>query len=149
ANAVCTHALVGMQPMRRHVPPRLWLALDVCHAYTELCRTDRSGIAPRAAPENGNVDFHHTPPVGSQLLVGEELADGCGDLIYVRLEREVTRVQQLDIRCGDVALKGFGSCGQKERVVAAPDGQQRWLVSAEVVLEPRVEVDIARVVENE
>jgi hypothetical protein len=21
ANAVCTHALVGMQPMRRHVPP--------------------------------------------------------------------------------------------------------------------------------
>src|SRR5262249_23803657 len=73
-------------------PTKLWRALDARHACTELCRTDRSGIAPRAAPENGDVDFHHKPPVGSQLLVGEELADGCGDLIYVRLECEVACV---------------------------------------------------------
>src|SRR6516165_2559283 len=85
----------------------------------------------------------------SQPLVGEELAHGCGDLGRVRFEREVACVQQLDIGAGDVTFEGFGSGGQEERVVAAPDGQQRWLMGAEVVLEPRVEVDVAGVVEEE
>ena len=45
-------------------PAQLRLALDARHACTELCRTDRSGIASRAAPENGDVDVHHSLRLG-------------------------------------------------------------------------------------
>jgi hypothetical protein len=50
----------------------------------------------------------------------------------VRLEREVARVEQPDIGGGAVTLEGFGSGGQEERVVAAPDDQQRQLAGPEV-----------------
>src|SRR5215472_11531381 len=92
------------------------------------------------------------PVVGRPALaisVREESADGCGDLIGVRLEREVAGVQQPDVGVWDVTPEGFGASGQEEWVVAAPDGQQRWPVGPEVLLERGIEVDVARVTEKE
>src|SRR5262245_7629275 len=57
----------------------------------------------------------------SQLLVWEELADGCGDLVCVGFECEVACVEELDVGARDVTFEGLGSGGQEERVVAAPD----------------------------
>src|SRR5215470_13268336 len=54
-----------------------------------------------------------------------------------------------DIGAGDVTLEGLGSGGQEERVVAAPDGQQRWLAGPEVVLELGIQLDVACVVKEE
>jgi hypothetical protein len=43
----------------------------------------------------------------------------------------------------------LGSGWDKKRIVLAPDGQQRWLVLAEVSLEVRIKGDIAGVVEQQ
>src|SRR5215472_18396282 len=67
----------------------------------------------------------------------------------MRLEREVAGFQQPDVGARDVTLKGLGSSGQEERVVPAPDGQQRWLARPEVLLERGVQLDVAGVVEEE
>ena len=68
----------------------------------------------------------------------EKLADFPGDRLAVRLQREVTSVQQHDSRIGQVALEGFGTRWNEERVVAAPHGQQLRAVCAEEGLVKRV-----------
>ena len=46
----------------------------------------------------------------------------------------------------DVAPEGFGAGRQEERIVLAPHRQERRLVGAEIVLEGRIERDVALVV---
>src|SRR5215469_18817686 len=79
----------------------------------------------------------------------EEVANGGCELRAVRLQREVTRVEEADIGTGDVAFVRFGSRRQEERVVLAPDRQQRRLMLPEVRLERGVESDITGVVEEQ
>jgi hypothetical protein len=50
---------------------------------------------------------------------------------------------------GDVAPERLGAGRQEERVVAAPDRQQRRLVLAEIRLERRVQRHVARVVQEQ
>src|SRR5215510_6595328 len=60
---------------------------------------------------------------------GQEVPDGRCDFVAVRLESEVS--------------------GLEERDSVAPDGEQRRLVLAKVLLELRIHVDVARVVEEQ
>src|SRR5262245_61032859 len=71
------------------------------------------------------------------------------DLVTVRLESEVSRLEELDLRFPDVTLEGLSTRRHEERVPAAPDRQQRRLVLAKVFLELRIHLDIARVVEEQ
>src|SRR5882762_10441718 len=64
----------------------------------------------------------------------------------MRFEREVTGVEKADDRSRNVALECLRAGRQEERIVLAPHGEERWLVSAEVGLESRVERDVALVV---
>src|SRR6266478_9154039 len=79
-------------------------------------------------------------------VAGEEFAHGCGDLFGMRLQREMAGVEEANGRTGNVAPEGFGAGRQKERIVLAPHRQERRLVCAEVVLESRIERDVALVV---
>src|SRR5207245_10844224 len=71
---------------------------------------------------------------------------GCGDLFGMRLEREMAGVEEANDRTGNVAPESFGAGRQKERIVLAPHSQEWRLVRAEVVLESRIERNIALVV---
>ena len=58
ANAVCTHAFVGMQPTRRHVPPSSG-SFSMQAAFAPSCAARiAAGVSPRAASEDGDVTFH-------------------------------------------------------------------------------------------
>src|SRR5258708_1427106 len=64
----------------------------------------------------------------------------------MRLQREVAGVEEANARTGNVAPEGLGAGRQKERIVLAPRRQQWRLVGAEVILESRIERDVAFVV---
>src|ERR1700690_3824858 len=76
----------------------------------------------------------------------EEFADRRGDLGGMRFQREMAGVEEANHRTGNVPLEGLGTGRQKERIVLAPYRQQRRPVSAEVILESRIECDVALVV---
>src|SRR5262245_63254325 len=79
----------------------------------------------------------------------EKVPDGRCDLVAVRLEGEVPRLEERDLRVLDVSLESLRACGHEERISVAPDGQQRRLVLAKVLLELRIHIDITRVVEEQ
>src|SRR5262245_2277046 len=79
----------------------------------------------------------------------QKVPDGRCDLVAVRLEGEVPRLEERDLRVLDVSLEGLRACGHEERISVAPDGQQRRLVLAKVLLELRIHIDITRVVEEQ
>ncbi len=56
--AVCTHALVGMQPDAQARAAELRLLLDADHLRAELGRADRGRVPAGAAAEDCDVDFH-------------------------------------------------------------------------------------------
>ena len=67
----------------------------------------------------------------------------------MRLQREMARVEEMHFRAGVVALVSLRPRRQEERIVFAPDGEQRWALGGEIGLELGIERDIARIVEEE
>src|SRR5262249_24109547 len=72
--------------------------------------------------------------------------DAVRDVAGMGLEREVAGVEEAHDGPGNVPLEGLRARRKKERIVLAPYGQQRWLVGPKIVLEGRVQRDIALVV---
>ena len=62
------------------------------------------------------------------------------------LQCKMAGVEEADDRIGIVALEGFGAGRQEEGIVLAPDRQERRLVAPEILLEGRLERDVALVV---
>jgi len=52
----------------------------------------------------------------------------------------VTAINELDHGNGNVFLEGSSTCWDRDRVVFAPDGEDRWPVLAKVILEVRIEL---------
>src|SRR5215469_13692353 len=77
---------------------------------------------------------------------GQEVADGCGDLIGVRLKREMTGVEKAHRGLRYVTLERLGAGRQKEWIVLSPCRQERWPIGAEVLLKPGIKSDVALVV---
>ena len=75
-------------------------------------------------------------------MAGQELADRRADLVGVGFEREVAGIEEADLRLGQVALERLGARRDEERIVLAPDRQQRRLMLAEIGLEGGVERDV-------
>src|ERR1700722_4800857 len=61
-------------------------------------------------------------------------------------QREMAGVEEAQSGAGNIALERFGARRQEERIVLAPHRQERRLVFAEIVLEGRIERDVALVV---
>src|SRR5262245_65596331 len=78
-----------------------------------------------------------------------EVADGRRDFPRMRLQREVTRLEEADHRTWNVALERLGARRQEERIVLAPRRKERRPPRAEVFLELRVQRDVAGVVEEQ
>ena len=57
-------------------------------------------------------------------MLAEETADNLRYFVGVGFEREMSRIQQVDMPMGQVALVRLGSCRQKRRVVSAPNRQK-------------------------
>src|SRR6185437_1485877 len=79
----------------------------------------------------------------------KKITDGCSDLVGMRLERKVTRVEEAYFRSWNVTLERFRTCRQEKGIVLAPDRQERRFVLAEVGLEFRIHGDVALVVAKE
>src|SRR5262249_27343880 len=79
----------------------------------------------------------------------EEFADRGADLFVMSLEREVAGVEESYDGAGIVATKSFRAGRQEERIVLAPHGEQRRPVVAEILLERRIESDVAGVVKEQ
>jgi hypothetical protein len=58
----------------------------------------------------------------------------------------VARVEEMDHRAGNVASERLGPCRQEEGIVLSPHRQEARLVRTEVILEGRVQGDVALVV---
>src|SRR6516225_6085031 len=71
------------------------------------------------------------------------------DRIRMCFNCEMTGVQELNHCTRNVSLKRFGTRRQKERVVAAPYGEQRRRKVADVALKLRVHRDVISVVEEQ
>ena len=57
-------------------------------------------------------------------------------------EGEVTAGDEVDFCIGQVTFESIGSSGDERRVVLTPDGQQRRLVVAKILLELRIKGDV-------
>src|SRR5262245_37239099 len=79
----------------------------------------------------------------------QKVPDGDSDLVAVRFESEVSCIKKRNLRVLDVTLENLRACGHEERVSSAPDRQQRRLVLTKVLLELRIHIDIARIVEKQ
>src|SRR5580698_330138 len=100
---------------------------------------DRRGFAGglgSTANSLGNVFSEEPPRCG-------------GYLVKVSLEREVSGVEELDGGGRDVAAEGFSAGRDEIGIALAPDGEQRRLRSAEVLLKLRIELHVVRVVEKQ
>ena len=62
------------------------------------------------------------------------------------LEREVAGIEEAHLRAWNVAFERFRTRRQEERIVLAPDREERWLVFAEVGLKFRIHRDVGPVV---
>src|SRR5215468_4647419 len=60
----------------------------------------------------------------------QEVANRRRDVIRMSLQREVARIEEMNLRTGNVAFEGLGTCRQEKRIVLAPHRQERWLVLA-------------------
>src|ERR1044071_1633634 len=76
----------------------------------------------------------------------QECVDTRGDRLDVCLEREMTGIQELHVGVRIVARERERAGRQEERVVLPPDREDRRLVPAEILLNLRIERDVARVI---
>src|SRR5262245_30800221 len=79
----------------------------------------------------------------------QEIPHSRTNLCRVCFQREVAGVEETHVATRNVALVRLGSLRQEERVILAPYRQEGWLVRAEVLLEGRVERDVALVVSEQ
>src|SRR5215471_600146 len=79
----------------------------------------------------------------------EEVENNAGDFRGVCFEREVPGVEQMHFRLRIVPTERLGTLRKEERIVLAPNSEQRRTVGAEIRLELRVQRDVAGVVEKQ
>ena len=81
------------------------------------------------------------------LRIGaEEGAHFIHDYVCVFFEREVARIKKIEVYVFDVALIGFSTRCDEDRVIRAPDNQHWWLVVTQVLLPLRVGCDVGLIV---
>src|SRR5215470_19270744 len=78
----------------------------------------------------------------ASLGARQEIADRCSDLVTVRLQGEMTGIEEAHVSVWNVTLERFGARRQKKRVVLAPSCQKRRLVLAKIGLEFGIQRDV-------
>src|SRR5881628_142350 len=95
--------------------------------------------------------FYHPPDVIFRVvdLACEEVADYCRDLLRMSLKRKVTSVEEMDFGIGNIPPEGLSTTRQEKRIIPSPHRQEPRFVRPEIILERRVERDVALVVAEE
>src|SRR5215472_8477793 len=79
----------------------------------------------------------------------EEVLHGGSNFYSVCLCRKMAGVKELNLRTRQVFPKSFGSCGNEERIILAPDREQRRLRLAEILLEFRIELYVRGIIQKQ
>ena len=83
------------------------------------------------------------------IRLGHQSVNGSRDLLDMRFKREMSGIQQFDSGIGIITAVRLGAGWYEERVVLAPDGEQRRLGVAKVLLKNWIQGQIRSVVEKE
>ena len=81
--------------------------------------------------------------------VVEELFHRCRNLDDVGLDRKMTGIKELNLRARYVLSKGFCSRGNEERIVLAPDREQRRFRLTKIFLEFRIKLYVRRIIQKQ
>src|SRR5262249_8021547 len=73
----------------------------------------------------------------------------CGNFHYMRLDRKMSRFEELLFCVGDVFAIRLSARRNKEGVVLAPDGKQGRPHLAKILLKFRIELDVRRIVQKQ
>src|SRR5262249_43596227 len=79
----------------------------------------------------------------------QESLDLASNFVRMSLQREMTRVEEMDLCVRNVACERVRSSRQKERIILSPDRQQGWPVLAKESLKLRIKRDIACVIQKQ
>jgi hypothetical protein len=93
-----------------------------------LCRstTCYGTCAWSHAPARRMYPARHARSVRHQVIrrvvdsACEEVADDCGDLVRMGLEREVARIEEMDYGTGNIAPERLSTCRQEKGIVLSP-----------------------------
>src|SRR5579864_6526845 len=86
---------------------------------------------------------------GSCEFAAQEVDDRGGDFVVMGFESEVAGLVEFDFGFGVIALERFGARRKEEGIVGSPGGQDGRPTGAEVLLEARIERDVAGVIQEE
>src|SRR5580692_3968089 len=87
--------------------------------------------------------------VVAMISGSEKTTDGFGDLVRMRFQREVARVEEANLCVRNIALESLGARRQEERIVLSPHREKTRVIFAEVSLECRIQRDVALVVQEQ
>jgi len=87
--------------------------------------------------------------ISSWILARQELPHALRDLLGVRFQREMSRVEELNYGGRIVVCEGLRASRQEKGIVLPPYGQKRRFICPKVLLEGRVERNVALVVTEE
>src|SRR5262245_24112678 len=104
----------------------------------------RADPALRALP-SGAVDVS----VWLAQNSAEEAANVASDGVEMAFQREVSGVENMNLGLGEITLEGPSTVRAKDSVVATPYSQQGHLASPEVLVHPRVQLDVAGIAPEE
>ena len=79
----------------------------------------------------------------------KEGRDQGGHLFRMRFQREMSCIQQMNLRIWQITLIGSRTSRNKGGIMASPHSQKRRLVFAEVRLKVRVACDVCAVIEDQ
>ena len=79
----------------------------------------------------------------------KEVTHQSGYLRVMALKGEMAAGYEMYFGIRQIALESCGTCRDERRVVLTPDGQQRRLIGAEILLKLRVEGDVGTIVKDE
>src|SRR6516164_1642674 len=85
----------------------------------------------------------------TNIIHGQEIFHRVRDFCGMCFQCEMSGVIKVHCSRGDIAFERFRPGREKERIVLAPDGQQRWLVFSEIFLKLWVERNVSRVIPEE
>ena len=96
ACALCTHALVGMQPDAQAGAAERGLLLDAHDLAAELGGADRGRVPGRAASEDGDVDIHSVRPFVSVVAMTPRLGEHRDGVVALADLLEAVALVELD-----------------------------------------------------
>src|SRR5262245_24144363 len=82
-------------------------------------------------------------------MLTEKIPDERRDLVAIRFQGEVTRVEEMELQCLQVSFIRFSAVGREDFVILAPGDQHRRLVLAEVVLPLRIKREVTAVAQKQ